>query len=84
MKLSIKKWGNGAGLPLSKPLLKLIKSEVGDAVEAQVVDGGLMIKPISVPEYNLDELLATCTKSNTRLSNEDQAWLHDTPIGKEL
>lgn len=84
MKLSIKQWGNGAGLPLSKPLLKLIRSEIGDTVEAQVVDGGLMIKPITEPEYSLDELLATCTKGNTRLDDEDRAWLSDTPMGKEL
>lgn len=84
MKLSIKQWGNGAGLPLSKPLLKLIRSEIGDTVEAQVVDGGLMIKPIAEPEYSLDELLATCTKGNTRLDDEDRAWISDTPVGKEL
>lgn len=84
MKLSIKQWGNGAGLPLSKPLLKLIESEVGDVVDAQVVDGGLLIKPLRAPEYTLDELLSTCTRSNTRLDGEDRAWLQNSPVGKEL
>jgi len=84
MKLSIKQWGNGAGLPLSKPLLKLINSAVGDSVDAQVVDGGLLITPIQQPEYTLDELLGTCTKSNTRMDSEDRAWLQNTPVGKEL
>ena len=34
MEISIKRWGNGAGLPLSKVLRKHLASDVGDSIEA--------------------------------------------------
>ena len=84
MRLSIKRWGNGAGLPLSKPVLKLMKSDIGDEVEVKMTEEGLLITPAAAPEFSLDELLATCTEESTRPDDEDRAWLSASPVGKEV
>lgn len=84
MRLSIKRWGNGAGLALSKPVLKLMKCDVGDEVEVKMTDEGLLITPAVAPEYSLGELLATCPEGGTRLDDEDRAWLSASPVGKEV
>lgn len=84
MKLSIQKWGNGAAVRLQRPLLQQIQCEIGESLEVEVVDGGLFLKPVRDPEFSLDELLASCTPENVRLSDEDKEWLQDSPKGKEL
>lgn len=84
MQLTIKKWGNSAGLPLSKPLLAQLHTEVGGKIEAVVREGGILLKPVKTPEFTLEELLKTCTPKAMRVDEEDKAWLHETPAGREL
>lgn len=84
MEIAIKRWGNGAGLPLSKVLRKHLHSDIGDNIEVEIVDEGLLIKRVQSPKYTLDELLMSCTRQNTRLDDEDTAWLNDKPKGKEV
>lgn len=83
MIISIKHSESNAGLPLSKALLKFIKSEIGDTIEVQIIDRGLIIKPISSSCNGLSELLATCTKNNTRIDENDIAWLKEIPVARE-
>jgi len=83
MRLSIQKWGNGAAVRLHRALLKQIDSGVGGTLEVEVVDGGLLLKPVKKPEFTLDELLATCTSESVRLDDEDREWLDAPPVGKE-
>jgi len=84
MEIAIKRWGNGAGLPLSKVLRRHLASDIGDNIEVDIVDAGLLIRRVEAPKFTLEELLATCTPQNTRLDQDDIAWLHDAPIGKEV
>ncbi|MBL4867525.1 MAG: PbsX family transcriptional regulator [Pseudomonadales bacterium] len=85
MQLEIQKWGNSAAVRLSKTLLEQLSSGIGDRFEVEVRDGGLFLTPLQdQPEFDLDELLATCTKKNTRLDDEDLEWLNDSPQGKEI
>jgi len=84
MELSIKRWGNGAGLPLSKVLRRHLHSDIGDNIDVQIVDEGLLLRRIEQQQFNLDDLLASCTRENTRLDEDDIAWLNATPVGKEI
>lgn len=81
--LEVQKWGNSAAIRLNKGLLQQLSCEIGSKFNVIIKDGGFFLKPVSNPEYTLDELLKTCTKSNTKLTDEDRAWLYDTPVGKE-
>ena len=82
--IEIQKWGNSAAIRLNKGLLQQVSCEIGSKVEAVVKDGGVFLKPVTAPVYTLDELLDTCTKKNTRLDDEDKAWLASSPMGKEI
>ena len=84
MQVQIKKWGNSAGIPLSKPILQQLKVSQGDSVEMEFRDGGLFLKPMAKPEFTLDELLATCTPEAMQMDDEDREWLHASSVGQEL
>ncbi len=85
MRLEIQKWGNSAAVRLNKTLLKQLSTDIGDKFEVEIRDGGIFLKPIQEhPEYNLEELLASCTKKNTRLDDDDKQWLNDSPQGREI
>ncbi len=84
MEIQIKKWGNSAGIPLSKPLLRQLDVEQGDTVEARIKDGGLFLKAVKKPRYTLEGLLSSCTSEAMELDAEDREWLQDSPVGREL
>tara|TARA_R100001129_G_C5088964_1_gene180688 strand:+ start:138 stop:395 length:258 start_codon:yes stop_codon:yes gene_type:complete len=83
MRLAIQKWGNGAAVRIQRALLQQIKCDIGESLEVEVVDGGLFLRPAREPEYSLDELLASCTPSKVKLTDEDREWLNAKPMGKE-
>ncbi len=84
MKIAIQKWGNGAAVRLQRALLQQIDCEIGQSLEVEVVEGGLMLRPSREPEFSLEELLSTCTPAKVGLSEEDKQWLDDQPMGKEV
>jgi len=81
MQIIIKRWGNGAGLSLSKALRKHLNADIGDKVDVNIIYEGLLIRAVETPKYSLEDLLASCTPSNTRLDEEDITWLHNVPVG---
>ncbi len=84
MQIEIKRWGNSAGLPLSKPLLAQLAVEQGDSVEVMVQDGGLFLKPVVKQKHTLESLLSSCTPESMQLDEEDREWLQDSPVGGEI
>lgn len=82
--VEIQKWGNSAAIRLNKGLLQQLSCEIGSKFEAILQDGGVFLRPVSAPEYTLGELLMSCTKTNTKLNDEDKAWLSAKPVGKEV
>lgn len=59
MDLAIRKLGNSAGVILPATLLKSLGLCVGQRLEAEEVDGKLMLTP-RAKKYTLNELLAQC------------------------
>ncbi|MFV0278339.1 MAG: hypothetical protein ACK5HY_14315, partial [Parahaliea sp.] len=70
-------------LHLTGAVLQQIKCDIGESLEVEVVDGGLFLRPAREPEYSLDELLASCTPSKVKLTDEDSEWLGAKRMGKE-
>ncbi len=70
MRITIKRWGNSAGMVIPNIVMKEIKLQPGQSVEAQVSNNQLILTPIS-RRYSLDELLAQCDMNAAELSEQD-------------
>ena len=82
MRTNIRKWGNSAGTIIPAKALAKAGFSLGDAVEILAVDGQIVIRQVT-PKYTLDDLLASCPRKAFELDDEDRAWLHEEPVGKE-
>ncbi len=80
---NLRKVGGSVMLAVPPAILDLLHLQVGSAVGLAVDDGRLVVEPTRRPRYTLDELLAKCDAS-AEVSEEDQAWLDDKPVGTEL
>ena len=83
MQTNIRKWGNSAGAIIPAPIMAEAGLVLGDSVDIEAVDGKIVIKQVA-PTYTLDELLNASPVETVSLDDEDKAWLHDVPVGKEL
>ena len=85
MELTVKRVGNSAALPLSKPLLNILKAQIGSKLEVVVSSGSIIISPARETfDFTLEDILATCTPAKIALNDEDKTWLSDSPTGNEI
>ena len=82
MRITIKRWGNSAGMVSPNVVMKELNLRPGQSVEAQVSNNQLILTPIS-RRYSLDELLAQCDMNAAELSEQD-VWGKSTPAGDEI
>ncbi|EEZ8320565.1 type II toxin-antitoxin system ChpS family antitoxin [Escherichia coli] len=82
MRITIKRWGNSAGMVIPSIVMKELNLQPGQSVEAQVSNNQLILTPIS-RRYSLDELLAQCDMNAAELSEQD-VWGKSTPAGDEI
>lgn len=80
--MKIQAWGNSAAIRLPAILLNKLNLQVGQEVDAVVVDGALVLKP-SKPKYTLAELLAQCDPKAER-SADLIAWENMPSVGNEV
>ena len=45
MQLTIKQWGNSSGIRFSKEFLNRAGAKIGDTLEAEIVDGKIILTP---------------------------------------
>ena len=64
MLTKIQKWGNSLALRIPKSFALDAQIENESLVEISLVDGQLVIKPVSTPTWTLDQLLAGVTPAN--------------------
>lgn len=64
MRAQIQKWGNSLALRIPQSFAAESSIEEGSVVDMSLVEGKLIIEPISEPTYTLEELLAGVTKNN--------------------
>ena len=78
MRTEIARWGNSLAVRLPRPITDRMSIAEGTAVELEVEDGRLVIRP-STPRFELDELLAGITPDNLPDESFD-----DVARGREL
>lgn len=83
MRTNIRKWGNSAGAIIPAAALAKSGLKLGECVDIIAEDGQITIKT-HTPEYSLDDLLAATPASAVKLTDEDNEWLGDLPVGREL
>lgn len=58
MKSYLNKWGNSLGFRIPKHVVEELSLYANGPVDYRVEEGKLVIEPIPVPEYTLEELLS--------------------------
>jgi len=64
MLTKVQKWGNSLALRIPKAFALDAQLENVSLVEISIVDGQIIVKPVSVPSWSLEELLAGINKNN--------------------
>lgn len=64
MRLTIKKWGNSAGIRIPAAIMEAARLALDESVEVTENDGRIIIEPIRPKEYDLETLLAGITDEN--------------------
>jgi antitoxin ChpS len=75
--------GGSVMFAIPKPILESLGLQSNSQVELSISEGSLIVKPRTRPRYTLEELIAECDAAAPR-SSEEQAWLDDEPVGREL
>jgi antitoxin MazE len=85
MQMTIKKWGNSLATRIPKAIAESTDLHLNQLVDIEEVNGKIVITPIAVKkEYKLDELLSQCKPGSMKIDKEDQEWLFDVPVGREI
>jgi antitoxin ChpS len=79
----LRKVGGSVMLAVPPAILDLLNLKAGESVDLAVDDGRLVVEPVRKPSYTLEQLLERCD-AVAEPSDDDRAWLDDTPIGREL
>ena len=70
-------------LAVSPVFLEELKINSGSLVDVALLEGCLVVKPITKPQYNLADLLARCD-AHAKMPKEDKPWLDLAPVGNEI
>ena len=79
MLTKIQKWGNSLALRIPKTFALDANLENDSTVEISLVDGKIVVKPISAPQWTLDELLAGLNNNNLHQEVDS-----GEPVGTEV
>ncbi|MDK9584164.1 AbrB/MazE/SpoVT family DNA-binding domain-containing protein [Lelliottia wanjuensis] len=82
MRITIKKWGNSAGMVIPGTVMKALGLQPGQSMEAQVMNNQLVLTPVA-KRYTLQELLAQCDTTAPEISEQD-IWGTSGPVGDEV
>jgi antitoxin MazE len=64
MRAIVKKWGNSASVRIPAAVMRAAHMELNEAVDVREESGRIVIEPVRLKEYNLDELLKQITRKN--------------------
>ena len=79
MLTKVQKWGNSLGLRIPKSFASEAQVEAGSTVDISVKDGGLVVRPVTRPQYALPELLSKVTSRNVH-----EEVVTGKPVGREV
>jgi antitoxin MazE len=75
MLTKVQKWGNSLALRIPKAFALDAQLENNSVVEVSLVDGQIVIKPISMPTWTLEQLMSDVNKDNIH---------HETDTGNAI
>lgn len=79
MQTKIQRWGNSLAIRIPKLIAEEVGLEQGGEVDLRVEEGGLSLRPVAPPAYDLETLVAQITDEN----RHDEVDFGD-PVGKEV
>jgi antitoxin MazE len=79
MKAQIQKWGNSLALRIPRSFASESNIEQGSIVDLTVVEGRLIVEPVSRNKYTLEQLLEGVSKKNIHREVDT-----GDPVGKEI
>jgi len=82
MELSVRKWGNSAGVILPTAALENLQAKVGDTLSVEF-DNQKMVVQVAKPRYSLAQLLAQCDPT-APVPADVAEWEAMAPVGNEL
>ena len=80
MRTKVQKWGNSLALRIPKSFAADIQLKDDSVVDISLVDGKIVLMPVELPKWTLEQLLAGITKENihqeidTGTSQGNEAW----------
>jgi antitoxin ChpS len=80
--LTIRQSGGASIVSLPKAVLNSLELHVGSHLELSIEDHKIVLTPV-VNKPTLEDLLAESPKKSFQVIDEDRAWLHMKPVGKE-
>ena len=83
MQTSLRKVGGSVMMALSPAFLKELKISSGSMVDVALLEGYLVVRPITKSKYKLTDLLAKCD-TKAKMPREDKQWLELAPVGNEI
>jgi len=83
MHTNLRKVGGSVMLAVSPVFLKELQIACGSTVDVALVEGQLVVRPVTKPQYALADLLAQCDPK-AKMPSEDQQWLDSSPVGNEI
>ena len=83
MHTNLRKVGGSVMLAVSPVFLKELQIACGSTVDVALVEGQLVVRPITKPQYALADLLAQCDPK-AKMPSEDRQWLDSAPTGNEI
>jgi antitoxin MazE len=75
----IQKWGNSLGIRLPSVFTKELKLKENSSVEIKLIDKKIIIEPVEIVQYDLDELLSKVSEENIH-----EEIIFDGPEGKKI
>jgi antitoxin ChpS len=75
--------GGSVMFAIPKPILESLSLKVNTQVGLSLSEGRLIVQPCPRRRYTLDELIDQCDPS-APISEEEQAWLDEGPVGREI
>jgi antitoxin ChpS len=83
--ITLRRAGGSLTMTIPRAFVRALGLAEGAQLGVSLAEGRLIAEPVKHerPAYTLDELLAQCDPA-APLSDEDEAWLNDRPVGAEL
>jgi len=78
----IRQSGGAEIVSIPKAIGRMLGLHPGSRLSLSVVDRKIVLTPIEETS-SLEELLANSPRECFRLSEEDEEWMNDAPVGKE-